>query len=43
MLNPAFGTKISCFLIKSLPKIAEKRVIVAFMVHKKAEKPVKMK
>jgi len=35
------GRKISGFLIKSLPKIAENRVIMAFIVRKKAEKPLK--
>ena len=35
------GRKISVFLIKSLPKIAENRVIMAFSVRKKAEKPLK--
>ena len=38
---PAFVTKISGFLIKSLPKIAENRVKMAFIVRKKAEKPLK--
>ena len=32
--------KYLAFQIKSLPKIAENRVIVAFMVHRKAEKPL---
>ena len=32
--------KYLAFQIKSLPKIAENRVIVAFRVHKKAEKPL---
>ena len=34
---PAFGTKISGFLIKSLPKISENNVKMAFCVYKKAE------
>lgn len=40
MLYTAFGTKKNRFLVKSLPKIAENRVKIAFIVHKKAEKPI---